>query len=127
MFQAGIRSVLKRTKDPVWCQTTSVSRSEPVASSTLTAASVSDSSYEIICAEARMPPKSEYLFDDAQPAMVMPYTLSEASANTSSRPMPRSAMIGSKIRPPGSTNGRPQGTTAMVVIAGIRPNAGASV
>jgi hypothetical protein len=49
-----------------------VSRSDPAAISALTAARVSDSSYEIICAEERMPPKSEYLLADDQPAIVTP-------------------------------------------------------
>src|SRR5256885_14811294 len=72
MFHAGSLMTLNSTNDPVCRQTTSGSDSEPADISTLTAASVSESSYEIICAEARIPPKSEYLFAEAHPAITMP-------------------------------------------------------
>ena len=71
-FHAGILIVSNKTKEPVCRHTTSVNRSDPAASNALTAASVSDNSYEIICADARMPPKSEYLLFDDHPATVTP-------------------------------------------------------
>src|SRR6266568_5158413 len=73
-----------------------------------------------------MPPKSEYLLFDAQPAVTIPYTLSEDSAKISRMPTFKSATIGSKRRPLRSGKGRPHGTTAIVVSAGMRPNIGAS-
>ena len=85
-----------------------------------------------------MAPNIEYLFDDDQPAIVIPYTPSEASAKITRMPAFTSATIGLKTRPPsnsvrpkkrisGIMNARPHGTTAMVVSAGSSPNVGASV
>src|SRR5258706_13716863 len=71
-FHDGIRIVSKRTKTPRCELTTSVRRGGPATSSAETADSVSASSYEIIWAEARMPPKSENLFADDHPATARP-------------------------------------------------------
>src|SRR5258708_12479297 len=81
-FQAGILRKSNRTKVPRWDCTTSVRRSEPPTISADTAESVSASSYEIICAEARMPPKSEYLLADDHPAVARPPPLRQPRANS---------------------------------------------
>src|SRR5438874_3659365 len=62
--------------------TMSVSDSELAISRTPASARPYDSSYEIICADERRPPSSEYLLFELQPASTMPYTLIEAMANT---------------------------------------------
>src|SRR5688500_8196030 len=63
------------------CRSTiSFSSSVPATSTTQRTDSVSASSYEIICAEERMAPSSEYFEPDDQPPSTRPYTPSEASA-----------------------------------------------
>ncbi len=87
-------------------------------------------SYEIICALERMPPRNGYFEFEAQPASTMPYTLSDASAKTSSTPIPTSAMTPetSSCSPNGSVIGcvLPNGTTQTVKSAGSIASAGAS-
>src|SRR5258708_3641297 len=107
-FQAGILRKSNRTKVPRWDCTTSVRRSEPPTISAETAESVSASSYEIICAEARMPPKSEYLLADDQPAVAKPYTLSEARAKITRMPALASGTMGLKVRGTSANHVRPK-------------------
>src|SRR5438876_1994637 len=65
--------------DCAWRATTAESVTLPASSSTATVLIPMAISYEIIWAEARRPPSSEYLLFDAQPASTMPYTPSERS------------------------------------------------
>lgn len=51
-----------------------------------------DTSYEIICAAERNAPKNAYFELLAHPAMIIPYTLNEDSANKNSTPTSKSAI-----------------------------------
>src|SRR4029453_12176955 len=64
-----------------WYCTTLVSRKLPTIRKTGMTASPSESSYEIICALERMPPRKGYFELDAQPPMTIPKTPNEEIAN----------------------------------------------
>ncbi len=76
-----------------------VSDSVPAAIATDDAANTIGSSYDISCAATRIPPSSEYLFADAQPAMIAPITPTPMTASAKKTPGPRS----SATCPPGPT------------------------
>ncbi len=70
---------------------TSESRNELDARITPAAAVVIASSYEMICALERIPPISENLLFEAQPARTMAYTESDVMAKMYRTPIERSA------------------------------------
>src|SRR6266700_912317 len=105
---------------------TSVSVTLPARSSTATVLIPIAISYEIICAEARSPPSSEYLLLDDHPASTIPYTPSELIARIYRKPTGRSATtIGTT--PHGVGSGAANGITANVSSAGTNEINGASV
>src|SRR5262245_53466465 len=60
--------------------------SDPAIMITLTSVSVTATSYEISCADARRLARSGYLLFDAQPARMMPYTPTDATDTTYNKP-----------------------------------------
>ena len=116
-----------------------MSRSEPATSSALTAASVSASSYEIICADARIAPNSEYFVrgrpsgggDAVHAERRQREDHEDADVDVGDDRLEPPSALNRVVRPnivvSCSRNGRPHGTTAIVVSAGRSPNAGASV
>src|SRR3982750_896984 len=82
-------------------------------------------SYEIICALERRPPSSAYLLFEAQPAITMPYTPSDAIASVNRNPIGSGASAMS-IVPHFESHGAPYGMTAQVSSAGMSAIGGAS-
>src|SRR5947208_11578558 len=66
--------------------------SVPATRITLTSVSVTATSYEMNCADARRLASSGYLLFEAQPARMMPYTPTDATETTYSRPTLMSVM-----------------------------------
>src|SRR5689334_25388787 len=81
-------------------------------------------SYEIICALERSPPSNEYLLFDAQPAITMPYTPSEAIAMVYINPTGIGASAMSSV-PHFDTHGAANGMTTHVSSAAVKEMAGA--
>src|SRR5881392_1717284 len=69
---------------PDWASTICEVDIEPAVMNTATMDSPIATSYEIICAEDRSPPRIGYVEPDAQPASTTPYTPIEEHASTSS-------------------------------------------
>ncbi|OPZ75524.1 MAG: hypothetical protein BWY82_00227 [Verrucomicrobia bacterium ADurb.Bin474] len=82
------------------------------------------SSYEIIWAEARMPPIKGYLLFAAHPARTVPYTPSEEKARITSMPMSTLAMMSWRIVPSASVI-CPKGSTTSGTRGGISATTGA--
>src|SRR5262249_40362975 len=102
---------------PRVCRLTIVLRfRDPDTISTPTSTKPIASSYETICAEARSAPRKAYLELDAQPATITPYTPSDVTAITYSRPALMSA----------STTPGANGITAQAARAGIITSTGAA-
>src|SRR5215470_11909142 len=99
---------------PAWRLTRSVSDSELPMTRTLASAMPYDSSYEIICADDRSPPSSEYLLFELQPASTMPYTLIDAIAKITSTATLTSATWSrsGSFSSPKNVVSAPNGTTA---------------
>ena len=83
-------------QEPPCCSATMSPRFRlPAAMSTPTSAKPMAISYATICAAERMAPRNAYLEFDAQPARITPYTPTEVSDSTYSRPASISAITSS--------------------------------
>src|SRR5277367_4620840 len=111
-----------------WYPTTFTRLSEPTCMNTGTTLNPRQTSYEIICALDRTPPRNGYFELLAHPANTMPYTPSDEMANTNKIPTFKSAMTPfTGCAKPGIINWLPHGTTAIVISAGTTESIGASV
>src|SRR3972149_11433844 len=104
--------------------TMSIMRIEFASRIAVTNESPSASSYEIICAEERIPPSMAYLLFDDQPARTMPYTAIEAMDIRYSTPTLMSATYSVIVRP-NNWNDVPHGITAAMINEGTTVKIGA--
>jgi hypothetical protein len=81
----GISGKINQTVAP-WAATISVKLSDPAMKITGINTRLIETSYEIICAAERRAPRKAYLELLAQPAIIIPYTVSELSAKITSSP-----------------------------------------
>src|SRR5690554_6395419 len=80
-------------------------------------------SYEIICEATRIELIKENLLFDAQPPMIIPYTLTDSTANTYSKATLMAVACKTTILPPISKV-FPHGITALVIKANVLEMAG---
>ncbi|OQB83326.1 MAG: hypothetical protein BWX86_02884 [Verrucomicrobia bacterium ADurb.Bin122] len=97
-----------------------------IQSSTGTTESVSESSYEMSCAEARTLPRNGYFELEAQPARITEYTPSEPTASTASRPMSTLTSMSGRIALTAASQYAPKGTKVTVENAGMSATMGAA-
>src|SRR5262245_4902779 len=79
---SGSQYQLSSPKLPFCASTIAESFSDPAHSSTVMITKPMETSYDTICAAERRAARNGYFEFDAQPAMIMPYTMSEEIAKT---------------------------------------------
>ena len=95
----------------------------PAINSGTTSEKPCGTSYEIIWAADRRPPRSENLLFEAQPPRMMPYTPMVAMATTKSRPTLTSVM--NQLKAPVRSEEGPKGITEKITSAGPTTRQGA--